>query len=113
MTGVVEGSGADEEMGAEEELPAELVALPEPTETWRDLRGALRSAWLTPGSAWLGLDNEDSGFEDADGRLLEGSADDTEALDDGASTASGDTLTPEATSATAAAPTSEGSGGQG
>ena len=111
--GVVEGSVEDAETVGEEEQPAELAALPEPTEAWRDLRGALRSAWLTPGSAWLGLDNEDNGIEDADERLLEDGADDAEALDDGATTESGDTLTPEATSATATAPTPEGSGGQG
>jgi hypothetical protein len=110
--GVVEGSVADEELAEEEEQPAELAALPEPTATWRDLRGALRSAWLTPGAAWLGLDNEDSDFEDSEGRLLEDGADDAEALDDGATTESGDTLTPEVTSATATVQTPEGSGGQ-
>lgn len=110
--GSMEGLVADEELAEEEEQPAELAALPEPTATWRDLRGALRSAWLTPGSAWLGLVNEDSDVEDSEGRLLEDGADDAEALDDGATTESGDTLTPEATSATATAQTPEGSGGQ-
>lgn len=106
-------SAEDVEVADEAEAPAELVALPEPVETWRDLHGALRSAWLTPGSAWLGLDTEDKGFEDADGRLLEDGTDDAENLDDGATTESGHTLSPEATSATATAPTPEGSGGQG
>jgi formate hydrogenlyase subunit 3/multisubunit Na+/H+ antiporter MnhD subunit len=111
--GVVGATAEDEEMADEAEQPAELAALPEPAETWRDLHGALHSAWLTPGSAWLGLDTEDKGFEDADGHLLDDGTDDAENLDDGATTESGHTLSPEATSATATAPTPEGSGGQG
>ncbi|HZC08010.1 MAG TPA: proton-conducting transporter membrane subunit [Ktedonobacterales bacterium] len=53
--------GLDEE---EEEEPVELVALPEPTETWSDLRGAWRSGWLTPGAAWLGLNTDDESLAD-------------------------------------------------
>lgn len=110
---------AQDEGAESEEQPAELVALPEPTETWRDLRGALRSGWLTPGSAWLGLDNEDNGFDDADdharlpgGERLEAgdTAESDEMLPSEASEA---TRTSEAASAPATAPTPEASGGQG
>jgi hypothetical protein len=91
------------------EQAAELVALPEPTETWGDLRGALRSGWLTPGAAWLGLDHEDteSAVGEEDVEDAEDAGDDTDATDaaDGA-------LTPEATSASATARTSDGAGGQ-
>lgn len=56
----------------EEEAPAELVALPEPTETWGDLRPALRSGWMTPGSAWLGLNgDEDASADEADADSVE------------------------------------------
>ncbi len=61
-----------------EEPAAELVALPEPTETWSDLRRMLRSGWLTPAGAWLGLDNEDSvAVEDDEGADEEGDDDDS------------------------------------
>lgn len=48
----------------EEEAPAELVALPEPSETWSDIRPALRSGWMTPGAAWLGLNGEEAASAD-------------------------------------------------
>lgn len=63
---------------AETAEPAELVALPEPTEAWSDLLPALRSNWATPGVVWLGLNDED---ESASEEAAEVEADD-EADDD-------------------------------
>jgi MFS family permease len=105
-----EAEGADESADESAEQPAELVALPEPAETWRDLGGALRSGWLTPGSAWLGLDNEDNGFEEDDDHAWLASG---ESLEDGDTLDSSASKTSEAASAPATAPKSDGSGGQG
>jgi len=80
LTAVDEEEATEE---AEEAAPAELVAMPEPSETWSDLRAALRSGWVTPGAAWLGLngDEEVSADEDSeddeDGAVAE-SAEDAE-----------------------------------
>lgn len=84
--------------------PAELAELPEPAEAWSDLRGALRSGWLTPGAAWLGLNHD--GADDA----AETDEADAEDEDDGDDDAAHGALTAEATSASAHAP--ESAGGQ-
>jgi hypothetical protein len=94
------------------EQAAELVALPEPTEAWGDLRGALRSGWLTPGAAWLGLDHEDAESA-ADADDVEDAEDAEDAGDDTDATGAADgALTPEATGASATARTPDGAGGQ-
>jgi hypothetical protein len=93
--------------------PAELAELPEPTDAWSDLRSALRSGWLTPGAAWLGLDQDD-----AEDEIEDDAADDAADED-----ADEDALTPEVTevtevtgaSAAASTPrghTPDGAGGQ-
>jgi formate hydrogenlyase subunit 3/multisubunit Na+/H+ antiporter MnhD subunit len=95
--------------------PAELAELPEPTDAWSDLRSALRSGWLTPGAAWLGLDQDDAEDEIEDD-AEDDAADEPDAADE-------DALTPEVTevtevtgaSAAASTPrghTPDGAGGQ-
>lgn len=64
------GEAVETEEMEEVATPAELVALPEPAETWSDLHSMLRSAWLTPGGAWLGLDGDESA-SDEDGEYDE------------------------------------------
>ncbi|HEX8994689.1 MAG TPA: proton-conducting transporter membrane subunit [Ktedonobacterales bacterium] len=50
----------------EAEPAAELAALPEPVEAWSELRPAFRSGWLTPGAAWLGLEEANEADDDGD-----------------------------------------------
>ncbi|HEY7848957.1 MAG TPA: hypothetical protein VIC27_02775, partial [Ktedonobacterales bacterium] len=54
----------NDETGMNEDEPAELVSLSEPTDVWSDLVPALRSGWMTPAAAWLGLNGEDGSAED-------------------------------------------------
>ncbi len=86
---------------ADDAPPAELAELPEPTDTWGDLRSALRSGWLTPGAAWLGLD-QDGDEDDAEDEIeddAEGEAEDEAEDEDEAA------LTPEVTEVTGASAT--------
>ncbi len=51
------GQFAEEPQDGEGEVE-ELAGLPEPVDAWDDLRSTLRSGWLTPGTGWLGLEDE-------------------------------------------------------
>lgn len=106
-----EAVAAAEVDGELEETPAELVALPEPTEAWGDLRGALLSGWLTPGGAWLGLNTDDETVVEEDGEDGDDAAED-EADEADAADVDADTRASEAANSGARFQ-SHGGGGQG
>jgi hypothetical protein len=103
-------TGETTEVATEDETaePAELVALPEPAETWSDLRPALRSNWVTPGVVWLGLNDEESASDEA----TEDAADDDaeEDADDGEQTTAEDEASLRSVGASSSEPTAEATG---
>lgn len=58
------------------------LALAEPTEAWSDLQPAFASAWLTPASQWIVVDDEDD--EDDDDASDDDASDDEDGADQGA-----------------------------
>jgi len=69
---------ANEEGDDAEATAAAALALAEPTEAWSDLQPAFTSAWLTPASQWIIVDNDEDDDEEADEVGDEDNADDNQ-----------------------------------